>query len=97
MTFGLRVRDAETGNITLEVTDRLTRQLGVIETGVSNGSVTDPGLSLGQPFFVVIDPYSNLWTNYTRPIPSVSGNTLFWNFPDIYGFRVSVKILYGVS
>lgn len=40
MTVGLRVRDVSTGQVTVEVTDRLTRVIGTFNTGTASGSLT---------------------------------------------------------
>lgn len=95
MSYGLRVRDAN-GNITLDITDRLTRFGGQFDTGTSNGSLSIPMLSGGDPWIHVRD--SDAFSSTTvGPDVSVSGNVISWQFPSdsTYAYR-SVHVIYGV-
>ncbi len=50
MPEGSQCWDAS-GKLILDVTDRLTRLLGVISTRTTNGSYTDSELSTGDPWW----------------------------------------------
>jgi hypothetical protein len=50
VTVGLRIRDGA-GNITLDVTDRITRQLGTVATGTTNGRFDDARVAGGNAWF----------------------------------------------
>jgi len=69
--------------------------LGVVETGKTNGSVTNALLSKGTPVFGGALPIGG--TSFAIPDVTFSGNTMSWTF------RVSgannnqpVRIIYGV-
>lgn len=88
-TAGLQVYD-ENGNITLEITDRITRITGTGRT-TSNvaGSMIIPGTSLqtkGTPFFQVLTspqfPYGSPDTA-RMPRFEIVGNTLTWSAANI--------------
>ncbi len=73
MTVGLRTYKAD-GSLRLEITDRTSRVVGVIQTGKSNGSITLPG----QAFFAILN---NDPSEAGRvPFISVSGGTITWSW-----------------
>lgn len=100
MPQGLQVWDAN-GNLIIDVTDRLTRVLGEFYTGTSNGSVTNPGLTTGTPWWIAI-PTTNINVNNNNMAKyltfSVSGSTLAWSFGAVYPIQVAInhKVIYGV-
>lgn len=91
MPAGLQVFDAS-GNLVTNITDRIGRVLGTIETGTSNGSVTGvSGFSTGTPFKMCVT-LSGL--GYYMPTVTISGTTLSWTFPS--GGQSECIIVYGV-
>jgi hypothetical protein len=97
MTLGFRVRDAATGQVKLEVTDRLTRVIGKVDTGISNGAMDVPGFATGTPWAVIMQPISSLSEPADFSTPAISGTTLSWSFIDnTTSKRRSVTIIYGV-
>jgi hypothetical protein len=81
-SYGLRCWDAA-GNLTIDVSDRLGRILGVLTTGGADGSISNNGFLQGTPFFVVtalgnIGSAANLPTSVT-----VSGNTMTWQYQSV--------------
>lgn len=100
--IGLRVRDRATGLVTVEITDRLTRVIGFIDSGTSDSSIIVPGLALGDGWAAVMEYQpgnQSPSTLYSYPIVSVSGSTVSWTFPNYQGqsnTRVSCAIIYGV-
>lgn len=117
MPQGLQVWDAA-GNLKLDVSTALTRVLGAFDTpifqptassGAVSGSITDPSLLLGKPFFLCRRGPG--YQNYGTLVPHVtfSGDTLNWIFPQVevrawfffnsYGynnFKVQATIIYGI-
>lgn len=101
---GLRVRDRATGTIILDITDRLTRVIGVINSGSAAGSVSIPAFSLGGGWAAVLEsqlPPSSPSTLYSYPIVSIDNVnlTLSWSFPNYQGQTVTIipcDIIYGV-
>lgn len=92
MAYGLMVKDAS-GNLQVQYTSTLPRILGDFYTGTADGSISDPQLAGGQPFFFPIGGegaagYMNM------PEVSASGIVISWRFLAA-DFRVSVRIGYG--
>lgn len=94
MPQGLQCWDAS-GNMTLDITDRLTRYLGEVYTGTTDGSITDVNLSTGTPWFVMRDTSNFESFNEAPCTLSISGNTISWTFGST-GARTNKKIIYGV-
>lgn len=93
MPQGLQVWDAS-GNLILDISERVGKFLGIatITAGV-NGSVTNAGFALGQPFFMV----TTLGTLPTyRPSLTFNAgtNTLSWDWQGRPGSNCSLR--YGV-
>lgn len=65
----------------LEITDRLTRLIGVYDADGSNGGVYVgvEELSTGIPCFIVVPTDDDM----TKSLPAISFNddTVFWNYP----------------
>ena len=85
MAYGLRCRDSS-GNITLEIDDRLSRVLAqfTIPVGVNSGSVTLPSNRSGVIWVIFNDKEIRVSsTDFAVPIAkydySLSGNTLSWS------------------
>jgi len=97
---GLRVRDRTTGLVTVEITNRLTRTIGVINTGSSAGSISVPDFALGAGWACVLEspePNPNLSFTWSYPIVSISGTTLSWSFLGLGGSTiVPCDVIYGV-
>ena len=96
MPQGLQVFDSS-GNMMLDVTDRLTRYLGAFDTGSGNGSgsYTDALLLTGTPWIIVTciagDPA------YLNVAFTVSGSTISWSMSQIlYTTGWNFHVLYGV-
>lgn len=69
--------------------------LGIIETGKSNGSISNPLLALGTP--IVVSAYATAGTSYSVPEISFSGNTMSWAFRvNGANYNQPVRIAYGV-
>lgn len=98
--FGMRVRDRNTGQITVDLTDRLTRMIGVVSSGSGPGSIVVPGFSNGDGWACVMEvptPNNNLSNQWIYPLVSISGNTLSWSFSGPSGaVNVPCNIIYGV-
>jgi hypothetical protein len=97
MSYGLEVFDVS-GNTTLSVTDRLTRVIGEVITGKSNGSVTNSEFLNGTPFYVFVERMGlEEFSVRYWPQVTVSGSTMSWSFlGGNSNTRVSVRLLYGV-
>lgn len=98
--IGLRVRDRITGQVTLDITDRLTRRIGVVNSGSFASSITVNDFSLGEGWATVLEvptPNQNLANEWKFPRLSISGNVLSWDFPGPTGATVvPCDIMYGV-
>lgn len=77
MSNGIRIRDTD-GNVILDITDRITRILGVIAVS-SPGSLYHADLSSGTPWAVILDPNGNVAANSQPMVPRFPGNnTMVW-------------------
>lgn len=107
MPAGIQTFDAS-GNLILDLTDRITRLIGSVVTGTVAGSIVVPEFSQGTPFFAVVDTgvLSGGWDytgSGTAPmVPTISGTTLSWDRPRnapgaaYHSNPRSVTIFYGV-
>lgn len=96
MAQGLQCWDAN-GNLTLDLTDRLTRVLGQFETGTTDGSITNEDLATGEPWFFCMSD-NLVSSNYEKdPLTvTVNNTTISWAFDYIGADRVNKKFMYGV-
>lgn len=79
MTVGLRVRDPATGVVQVEVTDRVTKVLGTLETGTAAGSITVPEFANGTPWVIALDYLAgNAVVDNLAMTPTINGLTLSW-------------------
>jgi hypothetical protein len=103
-TIGLETFD-ELGNPTMAVTDRITKILGTIDTGLSDGSLDVPDLLKGRGWVRAV-----AYTNTTSPASEIGATvyiddnktTIRWYFtggqdvnPPFSSFR-NTKITYGI-
>lgn len=81
MSQGLQVWDAA-GNLVLDVTNRLTRIIGTVYSGESDGSIQVPEFATGDAWVCVQQANSfNSIGDATRLIKTtISGTTLSWAF-----------------
>lgn len=99
MPQGLQCFDAN-GNLILDVTDRLTRILGEVNTGTTSGSMVDNNFLSGSPFYLVQTTLTDFKRTAVPISVSISGNTLSWSF--VHSYRgasyqlVPYIIVYGV-
>ena len=93
MPQGLQVFD-ENGNMTLDVTDRLTRVLGEFQTGKVSGSITDSNLSSGIPWYIIKNSSDGRGYKYAPFLITFTSNGASWTFGS--GTIVSKNITYGV-
>lgn len=97
MAAGLRIFDAE-GNLDVDITTRLTKQLGIISTGVSDGSfnMNNPSLPNSSYWFICLDAFSPSAFN-RPPEVNISGSSIIWTFHGVAsGERRSIQVMYGV-
>lgn len=94
MPQGLQVFDAS-GNLMVDVSNRLTRIMGIVSTGQVTDSITVPEfLTDGDPWFCI----HNYQRDYEPPEVWVDGDTLNWSYalPDpLAAFRAPCDIIYG--
>lgn len=99
MAIGLRVRDRVTGVVTLDVTDTLTRIIGMVNSGFSSGSISVPEFANGRPWYYTDGPsFSNPFRFGRQVVVTISGTTLSWSFSqgipaDAYN---ATNIVYGI-
>lgn len=93
MSQGLQCWDAY-GKLTLNVTDRLTRVLGEFNTGKISGTIIDPNLAGGIPWYVAVDVggTSGLYSSFKI---TFTPNSLSWEFGSS-GEVVPKNCVYGV-
>lgn len=103
LAAGLQVFDAD-GNVIVDLPTRITKYLGVAETGVVDGSITDDellggtGWIIGAKQTLIYDPDGspnnyNIW----YPKFTISGNTISWTFgKDYTRLKINVKFYYGI-
>lgn len=84
------------GRLTTDVGQRVGVILGSVNPGTTSGSITVPGLTSGTPFYIVNNTAgSDAATNgYFNCVPSISGTTLSWTFPN--GYKYPCLITFGV-
>jgi len=71
VTAGLQVNDAA-GRSVIDVTDRLSRTLGTVWTGTSDGSLGHAGFAQGEPWFTMLGQEPG----YVSPDVTFSGTTM---------------------
>ena len=102
---GLQCFDTN-GNALLDITDRLTRVLGVVITNEKDGFVIDDNLLDGVPWFAKINiqgdksiPYRDSWAVLEI---AVTGNVLSYAYRYVENYyngssnKINAKIIYGV-
>ncbi|ROL86475.1 hypothetical protein BK640_29310 [Pseudomonas protegens] len=99
MPQGLEVYD-ENGLLVIAVTDRITKILGSIDSGLSSGSLNVPELALGRPWVRAIC-YTNGTVNEAPAAVSLNGTVISWAFTSYNSdppnqVRRNTKITYGV-
>ena len=94
MPQGLQIFNAG-GDLILDVTDRLTRVLGEFETGTSSGSVSNPNLSSGTPWFTMRDLGKYEMLSEASCSVSINSSSISWTFGSS-GTKTNKKIVYGV-
>jgi len=98
--IGMRVRDRATGLVVVDVRDRLTRRIGVVNSGAHPSSIVVDDFSLGEGWAVVLEapvPNQNIVYEWKYPRLSINGNVLSWDFPGRSGAQVvPCDIMYGV-
>ena len=97
MPQGLQVFDSG-GNLTLDVTERLTVLVGSAYAAGSDGSLYVGALPAGD-FWALVNPTTDIhWNVCTVPQVTYNGTSVVWTYP--YEARTHIKspanILYGV-
>lgn len=89
VTVGVRIRDRN-GNVMVDITSKLPRIIGFVDTNGVAGSITVPELVLGTGY-AVVSPISGT-TGRGAPNLQVSGTTISWSYPNA---AVNDRIYYG--
>jgi hypothetical protein len=99
MAYGFQCFNAQ-GQLIVDITDRLTRIIGEVYTGTSNGSINVPEFSLGGTPWVFIqqdNTNNNQFQGRRQVRASVSGTTLSWTFEGLTKWPANpATIQYGV-
>ncbi len=91
--YGLEIRDAN-NNVTLSVSDRITRQIGSFNTGTGSGSLS-VGVA-GTVWFAVIDSVPTASQSTLPPNVVGSGSVIQWSPASSSYPTRSVLVIYGV-
>jgi hypothetical protein len=97
MPAGLQVWDAA-GNLVVDITTRLSRFLGSVNSGTSGGSISVPDLAQGTPFYFVIISGGAVPVGSFGPEVTFSGTnntTMSWSFAS-GRTPLAATIYYGV-
>lgn len=94
MPAGLQVWDAA-GNLVVDITTRLSRFLGSVNSGTSAGSISVPDLVQGTPFYFVIISGGAVPVGSFGPEVTFSGTTMSWTFAP-GRTPLAATIFYGV-
>ncbi|WP_313299986.1 hypothetical protein [Pseudomonas sp.] len=78
----------------LEITDRITRILGQVNTGTANGSLVITDAVGGAPWFSSVHGLAMTEGQMTPDIWLV-GNTLYWSWGNYPYTRIPATIIYG--
>ena len=100
---GLRIYDSS-GNIMLDATTRLTKYIGTLSIGTTDGSYTDERLQDGEFWYMTLklNDYKKCYgmTNkFTEFLPEITreGNTIKWTYKESdTTYRTGLTIMYGV-
>lgn len=100
---GLRIYDAS-GNIMLDATTRLTKYIGTLSIGTSDGSYTDDRLQDGEFWYMTLklNDYKKCYgmtKKFTEFLPKITreGNTIKWTYTESDAtYRTGLTIMYGV-
>lgn len=100
---GLRIYD-KNGNIMLDATSRLTKYLGTLSIGTTDGSYTDERLREGDFWYVTLklNDYKKCYgmkNKFTEFLPKITreGNTIKWTYTESDAtYRTGLTIMYGV-
>ena len=100
---GLRVYDKD-GNIMLDATSRLTKYIGTLSIGTTDGSYTDDRLREGDFWYVTLklNDYKKCYgmkNRFTEFLPEITraGNTIKWTYTNQDAtYRTGLTIMYGV-
>lgn len=100
---GLRIYDAN-GNIMLDATSRLTKYLGTLSIGTTDGSYTDERLREGDFWYVTLklNDYKKCYgmkNKFTEFLPEITreGTTIKWTYTESDAtYRTGLTIMYGV-
>lgn len=100
---GLRIYDKD-GNIMLDATSRLTKYLGTLSIGTTDGSYTDERLGEGDFWYVTLklNDYKKCYgmkNKFTEFLPEITreGTTIKWTYTESdTTYRTGLTIMYGV-
>lgn len=100
MESGLTIYD-EDGVVRLDAQTLVGRVLGNFSTGTANGSVTNPLMLQGTPYFFGFATNAPTGLVHCLPDVSISGSTISWVFRDFSvvrnaAARVPLSVVYGV-
>lgn len=100
---GLRIYDVN-GNIMLDATSRLTKYLGTLSIGTTDGSYTDNRLQEGEFWWVTLrlNDYKKCYgmkNQFTEFLPEITrqGTVITWKYTNQdTTYRTGLTIMYGV-
>lgn len=100
---GLRIYDSN-GNIMLDATSRLTKYLGTLSIGTTDGSYTDDRLQEGEFWWVTLrlNDYKKCYgmkSQFTEFLPEITrqGTVITWKYTNQdTTYRTGLTIMYGV-
>lgn len=102
MPAGLQVWNPDTGDLVIDISTRLAKELGVVTIGgagtAQEGSVYDVRFGWGKPFYFSVGP--TFQGQFSPAISIGTDNTLRWRYPwgpnDQPYMRPRLTLLYGV-
>lgn len=96
MAWGLRLRDSA-GNVLVDITTRLTRMIGSLQTGTTNGSITDVAGFTGQSVWWALVPTGAVGIKLAPAVTyNASTKTLSWATPSGRPSHTNCVLIYGV-
>lgn len=84
------------GVLQLNLSSRLTKYLGSVVMTTLTGSITDPRVTQGTPFYILSGTIEFQARRWALPTVTFDNNGLSWTGGSVSGEPESINLIYGI-